>query len=386
MTTTQSPLDTVLAAVDGVKASANAKIEALEKRFESELNELSQQGAGYKSNAAAGLSPLRAKSAYDAIADGIIGKAADIANLTEGEKVKFNLDAGLMIKAAAPAAAASDITSSTAPNYVDGGLGTPSETYPFTLADLFTIESVNGSTGRNHYLRFDHDGTAGNAAEVVELATKPSVSPKYSTINVDPFVIAGIARFTNQSAADRPILVNHMKSIIGFQLQQQKDALLWGGSVTGKSDGANWEGLKNLAKPYTGTFASLIDSISGSQEEFYKRGLTPTHVALCYADWLKIALAQNLQETYQIGSYLNIDPRNTKIRGLIPVISNSVTPGSAVVVDSNQFAIAQATPVQAEVGYVADDFAVNAFRLRVEERLFAKCYRTNSALIVTPKA
>lgn len=274
--------------------------------------------------------------------------------------------------------ASSPITSADTAAVGSGGIAVLAGPVPSILNGLPT----RGISGVNSLVYSRFMGTEG-AADVQpnEGDVKAKAKPTFKEITQNALTIAGITKISKQAMADSMAMQQAIDITLRRSIARSMDAVLTGGNKVGS---ATWEGYLALAKPVTGTYATLVDSVSETITQMLEDGFAPGVIFMRPSDWLALVIARDKNDRPLTDSYLGALPM--ELRGTPVVLSPTIPAGKALIADAPNLEILVNDSTVVELGYTNDDFERNLISVRAETR-FLPTYRIDGAArLVTPKA
>lgn len=273
-------------------------------------------------------------------------------------------------------AASDPITTSNGRAIMSGGVGFV-QGGVLGLQNALPVRAV-AATALEYSRYTGQQGAAG--VQGAEGDSKAAVRPDHSLITQNALTVAGFAKMSRQSLDDS----NELRRAVEVTLNRSVATALDAALVNGATGFAG--GFEGLATSYTSLlYTSLVDAISEGVATMQTAGFVPDVVALHPADWLAITVAKGTaNDHYLSGSYLGqIEP---VLRGLRVVLSPSIDPGKAMVLDSSHSELLIVSNFTVELGYTNDDFVKNLAVLLGEMRVLPVFRTAGSARLITPKA
>lgn len=273
-------------------------------------------------------------------------------------------------------AASDPITTSNGRAIMSGGVGFV-QGGVLSLQNALPVRAV-AATALEYSRYTGQQGAAG--VQGAEGDSKAAVRPDHSLITQNALTVAGFAKMSRQSLDDS----NELRRAVEVTLNRSVATALDAALVNGATGFAG--GFEGLATSYTSLlYTSLVDAISEGVATMQTAGFVPDVVALHPADWLAITVAKGTaNDHYLSGSYLGqIEP---VLRGLRVVLSPSIDPGKAMVLDSSHSELLIVSNFTVELGYTNDDFVKNLAVLLGEMRVLPVFRTAGSARLITPKA
>jgi len=205
-----------------------------------------------------------------------------------------------------------------------------------------------------------------NAADVQEVEGDVKASQEMD-LPVQTAVISTIAVTlvaSTQVLADTPQLRTFLDSKLRFGVGEKLESDIIGG-VGGAG---RISGLQNQATAFapatSNTYAA--DRVSAALTELEVSGWMGSHVLMHPRDWDAIRAERATDGTYVGQGWSTAEAK--RLWGIPVVTSNSVTEGSAMVIDSRQLALLDRANVVVELGYQDKQFAQNLVTMRAEGR------------------
>lgn len=344
--------------IKGIEERLGAKYEALDAKLEGALTEICQKHTGYKSMP--GAMEVKTDLASEAF-EKLEAKRADLAS---------NRNLRVEVKAA------SVITTAQVPSISELGQGQPA-VYPYGFQNAMTTVAATG-LDIAHYSRYKAADDQGAAVVVAEGGDKPLVSPTYLEINQKSATIAGLVRISEQALSSAAGMKTAISGVLAKSLAKGLDSYL----VNGVANPA-FEGFGKLAIGFTSTYKELVDAISDGVDAMCRKGCVPTGVVLNPTDWVALICAQNTLGDYKSGAYLE-DITTRTLRGLPITLSESVTAGTAYLVDAANVELRYADQAALQFGYTGNDWSQNTVTARLEIRVAPIVMVDHSVYLVTP--
>lgn len=339
-----------------------ARLDALEKEVKHHdacITEMAQKQTGYRAGMVDGV--MRAETFGETVVKAV-QQDADI--LQKAGKLTLEV-------------ATSPITSADASTIGSGGITVLAGPVPSILNGLPT----RGISGVNSLVYSRFMGTEG-AADVQpnEGDIKARAKPSFLEVTQNAITIAGITKASKQVLADSMAMQQCIDITLRRSIAKTMDAVLAGGNKVGS---ATWDGYLALAKPVTGTYTALVDSVSETVTKMLEEGLAPGVIFMAPSTWLALVIAKDKNDRYLQDEYLGALPM--ELRGTPVVLSPSIPAGKALVVDAPNLEVLVNDSTVVELGYSGEDFERNLISVRAETR-FLPTYRIDGAArLVTPK-
>lgn len=352
----------VMDGIKGVEDRLDEKIKAIDGKLNDAINEIGQKMGGYKSGM--GLNGMGTEVKADLASEAFEKLEQKRGDLASARNLRIEVKA------------ASVITTAQVPTISELGQGQPAM-YPYGFQHSLTTVAATGLDVA-HYSRYKAADDQGAAVVVAEGGDKPLVSPTYLEVNQKSATIAGLVRISEQALSSAAGMKTAISGVLAKSLAKGLDGYL----VNGAANPA-FDGFGKLAIAYTSTYKELVDAISDGVDAMNRKGCTPTGVVLNPSDWVTLICAQNTLGDYKSGAYLE-DVKTRTLRGLPISLSESVTAGTAYLVDGSNVELRYADQAALQFGYTGNDWSQNTVTARLEIRVAPILMVDHGIYLVTP--
>lgn len=205
-----------------------------------------------------------------------------------------------------------------------------------------------------------------------DLKPEQRVDPPVQTAYVR--TIAAYITVSEQVASDAPYLMAFLDDKLRFQVLDKLEAEIVGGAG---GDG-RISGIETNATAFGGTATREADRIEEAVTQQAINGYRPTHILLHPSDWGTIRRERATDGQYVVSDWAT--GAAPSMWGVPVRTSNSVTQGSALVIDASELTVLDRQSVNVQMGYADDDFVRNKIRIRCELRAGLAVFSPSSIL------
>lgn len=186
--------------------------------------------------------------------------------------------------------------------------------------------------------------------------------------------IAAYITVSEQVASDAPYLMAFLDDKLRFQVLDKLEAEIIGGAG---GDG-RISGVETNATAFGGTAMREADRVEEAVTQQVINGYRPTHILLHPSDWGTIRRERATDGQYVVSDWAT--GAAPSMWGVPVRTSNSVTQGSALVIDARELLVLDRQSVNVQMGYADDDFVRNKIRIRCELRAGLAVFSPSSIL------
>lgn len=253
---------------------------------------------------------------------------------------------------------------------------------PASLLDVLRSRTTTMPTWQ--YLR--QIGRDSNAAFVAAGGVKPTSDFSTETVDNQLRVLAHISNPVDKYVlSDAPALERFLVDEMNYGIRQALEAQIIGGNGTAP----NLRGLLETPLVQVQAFATdLLTTTRSAITAVETLGLSPDLFVINPADWQKLELLRQTNGDLDLG-HLPIDRAARRLWGVQVIVSNALTAGTALLLDSSSVELVTDGSLSVEWSdAVSDDFERNQKRVRVEGRFALDVFRplgvVKIATVATP--
>lgn len=229
---------------------------------------------------------------------------------------------------------------------------------PFRLLDFVAVEPCDSNAQELVKNSAETDNVAIQASEGT---TKSESTYGFSLRSVPIKTIAHWVKVSTQVAADAPLLVRFLETVMLHRARRKLENLIINGETAN-----NVQGLLEVAPTVQTAGPLAMDRIGEAEVSVTLADYVADAVIVHPRPWDAMRRAKDANGNYMIGSFQN-DP-TPRLWGLPVIVSPAISESRILVGAFSQFAVLEREGFRAELGRSGDDFTANLNTLLVEGR------------------